>query len=235
MKGQREKQRRSITHCAHVLTAYISQANGSEMWKRGENKAVRECIHEIASDPRKFPLMMGDRLPDGSSFSGESSDDAMSTAPSLTPNYVSAIASGEDVSSIDLPILQLTEPPKMAFEGNSNGEKTNRSHFTRFWLCDGSGNQMLGRAAMHLAHDGNRLREGDIIRLELFTPCTCLLRAERSPVVLVHRYTVVGAASLPRDLHDPIVCADADVDAGNNLPEGRPFAASGGGDHKIRW
>ena len=117
-------------------------------------------MHTQDSEPRKFPLVMGDILPDGSSFSGENSDDAMSTVPSLTPNYVSAIASGEDVSSIDLPILQPTEPPKMAFEGNSNGKQTNRSHFTHFWPCDGSRNQMLGRAAMHLAHNGNRLREG---------------------------------------------------------------------------
>ena len=154
LKAQREKQARSIAHCTHVLTAYISQANGSTLWKQGDNKAVRQCIHKIASEPRKFPLVMGDILPDGSSFSGENSDDAMSTVPSLTPNYVSAIASGKDVSSIDLPILQPTEPPKMAFEGNSNGKQTNRSHFTHFWLCDGSGNQILGRAAMHLAHDG---------------------------------------------------------------------------------
>ena len=166
-------------------------------------------------------------------------DDANTATPTLTPNYVSSIATYKNVGFIDHPVLQLTALPVMEFEGNTNGSNSNKTHFTHLRLRDGSDDQMIGRLSVHLAHEGNRLREGDIIRLQLFTPCTYPTSGEdnpqRSPMVVIHQYSVVGTAALPERLPAPMHCApltDEQIEEYcervDNLPAGRPDAAAEG-------
>jgi len=75
---------------------------------------------------------------------------------------------------------------------------------------------------MHLAQEGNRLREGDIIHLNLFTPLTyspsgkayCL----RMPSVLIHTHSLAGYLPLPKnaDLHNPMQCEEVSTDEIDN-------------------
>lgn len=82
-------------------------------------------------------------------------------------------------------------------------------HFTHACVCDGSQDVMVGRFAMNLAHDGNRLDEGDIIQLSTFTPLQYKIgntQLQRSPAVIVHSFSKIGYASLPQQLNNPIHC-----------------------------
>ena len=70
------------------------------------------------------------------------------------------------------PVLQVVSKT-MALEGSTGGNgHTNMIHFTNLRVCDGSGDVMLARLSMQIAHDGDKLKEGDIIQLNLFTPLT---------------------------------------------------------------
>jgi hypothetical protein len=109
------------------------------------------------------------------------------------------------------PVLQVVAPPKREFEGSARKNKESCIHFTKLRVCDGSKDVILVRLSMHLASDGKKLVEGDIIQLNLFTPLTYAVSGGgdspyRSPAVVVHTYTKVGYAAIPNDLHAPRHC-----------------------------
>ena len=208
---QISKQMASIEHCQRVLKVFTTNPMGAEFWKRGEYKMIRECLEVMKSHPEKYSPIMGDKMPDGSYVGEGNSDDAKTSTPGLTPNYIVSIATHKDLGFADSPVLQVVSRPKMEFEGNSNANHSNKLHFTNLRLRDGNDDIMIGRLSMHLAHDGNRLDDGDIIELNLFTPCTYPPsgkdKPQRSPMVVIHRYSIVGTAALPlKRLNDPINC-----------------------------
>ena len=163
--------------------------------------------------------MIGDVLPDGSIF--EEGQAHQLQNPELSENYISSIATFKDITEEKDPILQVVSS-SMEFEHSKNGNKSSSIHFTHLRLCDGSGDVMNGRLSMHLAHEGDKLVEGDIIQLRQFTPMTYPTDKEshqRSPCVVIHTYTRKGCALLPDPLNQPIHCeplTQEDVDEMNN-------------------
>ena len=234
----------SIEHTQRVLKMFTTTQDGPDFWKKKEYKMIRECLADIQARPGDFPPMMGDTLPDGGVFEGGDTGDDTNT-PSLTTNYVSSIARYKDLDYADRPILHVAAPPIMDFEQSNSAKGLNSVHFTHLRLRDGSDDVMTGRLSMHLAHEGIRLDEGDIIQLELFTPCTYPMSGEdkpqRSPMVLIHRYSRLGTAALPaKKLPDPMHCillteeqlVERSTKA-SNLPAGQVDVAADGTLEKV--
>eukprot|EP00804_Cyclotella_cryptica_P020532 CCRYP_003387-RA/>CCRYP_003387-RA protein AED:0.00 eAED:0.00 QI:800/1/0.5/1/0/0/2/0/189 len=64
---------------------------------------------------------------------------------------------------------------------------------------------MLGRMATHLAVEARKLKEGDIIKLVLFTELTHKLGTSLSkPAVFILEYSHVGYAKVASDIHLPL-------------------------------
>lgn len=164
----------------------------------------------LKANPEKYPAIIADQLPDASTFS-VNEEEAKNL--SLTANYISAIAEYNDLEYAESPTLQVVEA-FMDYEetSNSSNKKTNSIHFTHLRLCDGSRDVMKGHLSMHLAHDGKKLDPGDIIQLNSFTPLTYSPSGQdsthRSPAVLIHTYSKVGYASLPKKLNPPRHCME---------------------------
>ena len=75
---------------------------------------------------------------------------------------------------------------------------------------------MVGQLNMNLAHDGSKLRAGDILQLRTFSPLTYVsskgsegVNQQRSPVIVIHTYSKIGYAPLPCPLNDPMTCVEA--------------------------
>ena len=64
------KQAESLQLCLHVLRVLTRSQKGPEFWGRDDLKGIRECLQVIKSQPDRFPAKFGDKLPDGSIFSG---------------------------------------------------------------------------------------------------------------------------------------------------------------------
>ena len=202
------KQEESIAHTEHVLKVLTSTPKGSKVWDRPEMQNIRELVEVIRSNPQIYHLRVGDHLPDGSIV--DQDEDAKIPAP--TTNYVKMTAAGESVIEYaPTPVLQVVSK-NMALEGSTGGNNhTNMIHFTNLRVCDGSGDVMLARLSMQIAHDGDKLKEGDIIQLNLFTPLTYPPSGgggshHRMPAVVVHTYTKIGYSALPKELNPPMHC-----------------------------
>ena len=89
----------------------------------------------------------------------------------------------------------------------------NSIHFTHLHLLDGSGDVMVGRCNTNLAHDGAKLRAGEMVQLHLFTPLTYVMSSgadqgnlPRAPMVVIHTFSRIGYSPLPQNVSNPITC-----------------------------
>jgi len=211
MIEKKTRQAAEIAYCVNVLKMLTLTDKGKELWGREEFKEVRECIADIKSDPESYPLLHGDKIPDHSS--SRDCETVPRNNPPLTSNCISRIAKFESFPEGSHPILQVAAEPAMKFEESKHNNKSNHTHITHLRLCDGNNDVMVGRLSMHIAHDGKKLGEGDIIQLESFTPLTYTPsgtsnnpQPHRSPAVVIHTYTRVGYKPVPQQLNDPLPC-----------------------------
>ena len=231
----------NIEFCEHVMKALARGAQGPNLWGREDFKTIRECVGAIASRPDLYHPLMGDKLPDVT-LPGEQENDGGGghgrKNPSLTTNYISSIAEYKDLDA-KLPILQVVSTPNMDFEEFSRKGKSTNIHFTHLRLCDGSNDVMTGRLSMHLAHEGNKLEEGDIIQLNRFTALTYQSsgtdKPYRSPAVVIHIYSRVGSAAVPKKLESPKHCnpmTAEEMEANNKHVSGDTVQSSDGAEEK---
>jgi hypothetical protein len=128
----------------------------------------------------------------------------------LTKEYVSCIAGNQCVANVDAPIFQVVSTRKK-FEVSVSKIERNAIHFTHLCLLDGSGDVMVGRLNMNLAHDGGKLQAGVIVQLHLFTPLTYVSSSggeegERAPMVVIHTFSKIGYEPLPHNVGNPMTC-----------------------------
>jgi len=125
----------------------------------------------------------------------------------LTSGYIKAVAGHDDTLFVAFPILQVPTPETKyrdtAFHANTfgkkkiGGKKVDRvllpGKFTHIHLVDGNGNQMLGRMAVHLTGLSRYLKEGDILKLQLFTELNYNVRDNPNsmPLVFISKYEKV--------------------------------------------
>ena len=202
-KITRDKQQEHIEHCQHLLSVLEHRP---PLWTKPEFKQIRESISFIHANPDKFPPIVGDCLPD---VVDDRRDNAKSPV-TLTKEFVSRIAGNQCVAHIDAPIFQVVSTRKK-FEVSVSKIEKNSIHFTHLRILDGSGDVMVGRLNMNLAHDGSKLRAGEIVQLHLFTPLTYVTSNggegdERAPMVVIHTYSKIGYAPLPRIVGNPMTC-----------------------------
>jgi len=117
----------------------------------------------------------------------------------------------EELDFGTLPVLQVVAS-KMTSELSTMLKKRNSINFTHLHLRDGSNDVITGRLAMHIAHDGHNLVDGDIICLNSFTPLTYTPSGhdnpQRCPAIVIHTYAKLSYLSLPPKLNEPVRCAD---------------------------
>jgi len=70
---------------------------------------------------------------------------------------------------------------------------------------------------MHIAHEGNTLDCGDIIRLSRFPPLTITSSGRDNPqqslAIVIHTYSKIGYSSIPPKLKPPARCIDVSMSA----------------------
>jgi len=199
-----EAQETILKHTNHMLKVLMEREDSQQIWERKECKLIRERIEMIKCQPIKYHLLSGDQCPEFCDANMSAS--SHSTSLTLTNKFIQSIANFQDVE--DRPVLQIVSI-KMDFEQSTKDKKSNSVHFTHARVCDGSQDVMVARFAMNLAHDGNRLDEGDVIRLSTFTPLQYRSgnsESQKSPAVIVHSFSKIGYASLPPKLNNPIHC-----------------------------
>ena len=132
----------------------------------------------------------------------------------LTPCYIKAIAEYDDTSNLRNPVLQVvsaTTSFKATPFKNTYDKPQQPVKVTHLRLMDGCNNTMLGRLAINITDEGKKLKEGDIIRLEMYTELTHTLNikdGEPKPVVYVIKFSLVGYNALPMAtyINDPMEC-----------------------------
>ena len=88
--------------------------------------------------------------------------------PALTSKYISSIATFGELDFEIPPVLQVVAS-KMSLEASSVMKKKNSIHVTHLRLRDRSNDVITARLSMHIAHEGNKLDNGNIIRLNSYT------------------------------------------------------------------
>jgi hypothetical protein len=171
-KLQLQKQRESIEHCLHVLNILNDRP---QLWPRPEFKAIRDSVSFIRINTDLFPSIAGDIVPDARDT------DILGKTPfvndhALTKNYVRRLANNISVNEVASPIFQVASSQKK-FEVTTAHRIAGKNsiHFTHLRLLNGSGDVMVERCNMNLAHDGNKLRAGEMVQLHLFTPLTYVM------------------------------------------------------------
>ncbi|KAL3777231.1 hypothetical protein HJC23_007131 [Cyclotella cryptica] len=193
-----------LKHSDHMLKVLTKREDSQQIWERKECKLIRKRIEMIKCQPFKYHLLSGNHSPVVRDDTSTSLLHAKTFA--LTDKFIQSIANFQDVQ--DQPVLQIVSI-KMDFEQSTRDKKSNSVHFSHARICDGSQDVMVGRFAMNIAHDGNRLDEGDIVQLSTFTPPQYRIgnsQSQRSPVVIVHLFSKIGYASLPLKLNNQIHC-----------------------------
>ena len=61
--------RDAVEHSEHMMKVLTSSSVGPNYWERDECKQIRESILFIKANPDIYPAILGDELPDGSTFS----------------------------------------------------------------------------------------------------------------------------------------------------------------------
>jgi len=208
-----KKQKDSIEHCSHILKLLSRSHSGPNSWLREEYKPIRESFEVLRSNPQQFSPVVGDQLPDGSIFTvADATEDVK--MPALTSTYISSIATFGELD-FEIPQVLQVVASKMLLETSSVIKKKNSIHFTHLRLRDGSNDIITARLSMHIAHEGNKLDNGDSIRLNSYTPLTYmpsgLDNPQRSPAIVIHTYGKVGYASIPSKLNKPLHCIDRSI------------------------
>ena len=177
------------------------------LWEHEDNKFLREFVNHIECNRGDFPCLPGD--------SGYAKVVKTSKAQQqLTKGYIKAIAEYRDTGFAEHPILYVlsreTFHEEQTFHGFSN-KPAPPTKLTHLRLVDGDGNQMMGRLATEIADQGKQLKEGDVIRLDLYTELTHLLndKTSKMPFVFIHKYSPLAFRNKPPvdEVYDPISCA----------------------------
>ncbi len=118
------------------------------------------------------------------------------------------------MNEVASPIFQVVSSKKK-FEVTSAYQIAGKNsiHFTHLCLLDGSEDVMVGRCNMNLAHDGGKLRAGEMVQLHLFTPLTYVTSSSgdqgelpRAPMVVIHTFSRIGYSPLPQNVSNPMTC-----------------------------
>ena len=142
----------------------------------------------------------------------QSTRDCSNNDVNLTAGYIDAISRGQDTSSANFSERILQVVARDTFQQHARIDRgdtdvDNYTQNTQLQLCDGDGNTMLGRVATHLAAEARKLKEGDIIKLVLFTELTHKLGTSfPKPAVFIFEYSHVGYAKVASDIHQPLSC-----------------------------
>jgi len=149
---------------------------------------------------------VGDQLPDGSIFTVVDATEDIKM-PALTTKYIASIATFKELD-FEVPLVLQVVASKMTLEVSAVIKKKNSIHFTHLRLRDGSNNIITGRLSMYIAHEGNKLDNGDIIRLNSYTPLTYTPSGhdnpKQSPAIVIYTYAKVGYSSIPSKLNKPL-------------------------------
>ncbi len=139
------------------------------------------------------------------------------TTPSLTKDYdVNRPANHQSVDEQSPIFLVISHKRNFEESISSKNGSSNLIHFTHMRILDGSSGVMIGRSNMNLAHDGSKLRAGDVFQLHTSTPLTYVsskgskgVNQQSSPAIVIHVYSKIGYAPLPRPLNDSMTCVKA--------------------------
>ncbi len=135
-------------------------------------------------------------------------------APALTKKYVCRLANNRSVIKVASPIFQVVSLQKKFEVLVAHWIAVKNSiHFTHLCLLDGSGDVMVGRLNMNLAHDKSKLRVGEMVQLHLFTPLMYVTPSsgEQSdrpcvPMVVIYTFSRIGYAPLTQNVGNPMMC-----------------------------
>ncbi|KAL3773817.1 hypothetical protein ACHAWO_006921 [Cyclotella atomus] len=169
---------------------------------------LREFITTVEQNCDKYPRVMGDECYD-------EYIKAIGTieAPlALSKGYIKALSRAKDTSLVaGTPTIQIVARDTFYQRvGIKRAEKKLEGHtqITQLKLCDGNGNTMFGRLATHLAGEGRKLKQGDIIKITSFTELTHRMGTSTAkPALFILGYSHVGYARLPDDIH-PLLCCE---------------------------
>ncbi len=205
-----QKQQVSIQHCAHVLNVLNDRP---QLWPKPEFKSIRESISFIRVNVDLFPSILGDNIPDacGPEVLAEP---PWVNAPALTKTCVCCLANNRSVNKVASPIFQVVSLQKKVevLVAHQIAGK-NSIHFTHLCLLDRSGDVMVGRLNINLAHDGSKLRVGEMVQLHLFTLLTYVTSSSVkhgdwpcAPMVVIHTFSRIGYAPLPQNVGNLMTC-----------------------------
>ena len=137
----------------------------------------------------------------------------------LTSNYIQTIANYGDTSHLRNPTLQVvsseTKFRKTPFK-KVYGKEQQDVKITHLRLMDGDNNVMMGRCAINITDEGKKLKEGDIIQLDMYTELTHTLgekNGKSKPVVYIIKFSLVGYKHLPNPnyINIPLECDKASL------------------------
>ncbi|KAL3777304.1 hypothetical protein HJC23_008906 [Cyclotella cryptica] len=190
----------------HLLKTVMQKP---EIFKRPEMQYLREFVAAVENNRDVFPRVMGDMLYNEYI---QSTRDCSDNDINLTAGYIDALSRGQDTSSAYFNKLILQVVARDTFQQHArinrgDNDVDGYTQITQLQLCDGDGNTMLGRMATHLAAEARKLKEGDIIKLVLFTELTHKLGTSLpKPAVFILEYSHVGYAKVASDIHLPLCC-----------------------------
>ena len=179
-----------------------------KLWASKENQFLREFCNHIECNRDEFPCSSGDR-------SYQDTVELGHEQQQLTKGYISAIASFQDTSFANHPILYVysreTTHEDQSFNGFSDKQPP-PTKTTHLRLVDGDGNQMTGRLSTNIADQGKQLQKGDVIRLDLYTELTHCLNGKtpKMPCVFILKFSPIKRfCSTPpvTEIHKPMACA----------------------------
>jgi len=129
--------------------------------------------------------------------------DEKESSTTITTKFISSLAAGKNLPDDVDPILSVLSR-KTGFHDHLHHEsmiqnQKQKVKLTHLTLLDGDNNQIHARLATHLADIGRQLVEGDIIKLELFTPLTYHVKEDSPlmPALFILQYSRVGHAPVP--------------------------------------
>jgi hypothetical protein len=223
------KQQVSIEHCQHVLNVL---RDCPQLWPKHEFKQIRELVLFTRANVSIFSSIAGDNLPDA--CANALLEESHRTTPSLTKNYVSRLAKYQSVIDNPSPIFQVVSTQKKFEVSAALQAGKNSIHFTHIRILDGSGDGMVCRLNMNLAHDGSKLCAGDIVQLHMFTPLTYVTSSGgevnvhqcHAPMVVIHTFSKIGYRVPPRSITDLMICIDLKQSYGNGMHDSGAMATA---------
>jgi hypothetical protein len=143
--------------CGHLLKTIMQKP---EIFKKPEMQYLEEFITAVENNGDTYPRVMGDRLYNKYI---QSTRDCSNNDINLTAGYIDAISHGQDASSANFSERILQVVARDTFQQHARIDRGDTdvdgyTQITQLQLCDGDGNTMLGRVALHLAAEARKLK-----------------------------------------------------------------------------